>query len=78
MNLHNMHLTIHDPFKGAYYSKLYYPKRAIALNSMESKQKRYEYPVIDLSSGNNQEKILTVGKRTSEDIDTFISEFRLH
>lgn len=36
------------------------------------KSKRYEYPVIDLASGNNQEKVLTVGKRTSEDIDAFL------
>lgn len=38
------------------------------------KTKRYEYPVIDLASGNNQEKYLTVGKRTSEDIDAFLLE----
>jgi hypothetical protein len=39
-----------------------------------TKTKRYEYPVIDLGSGNNQERILTVGKRTSEDIDAFLLE----
>ena len=38
------------------------------------KTKRYEYPAIDLASGNNQEKYLTVGKRTSEDIDSFLLE----
>jgi hypothetical protein len=37
-----------------------------------NKTKRYEYPVIDLGSGSNQEKYLTVGKRTSEDIDAFL------
>jgi hypothetical protein len=37
-----------------------------------NKTKRYEYPVIDLGSGSNQEKCLTVGKRTSEDIDAFL------
>jgi hypothetical protein len=30
--------------------------------------------VIDLASGNKQEKYLTVGKRTSEDIDAFLLE----
>ena len=39
-----------------------------------TKTKRYEYPMIDLGSGNNQEKVLTVGKRTSEDIDAFLLE----
>ena len=39
-----------------------------------TKTKRYEYPVIDLASGNNLEKYLTVGKRTSEDIDSFLLE----
>jgi hypothetical protein len=39
-----------------------------------TKTKRYEYPVIDLGSGSNQEKYLTVGKRTSEDIDAFLLE----
>jgi hypothetical protein len=39
-----------------------------------NKTKRYEYPVIDLGSGSNQEKCLTVGKRTSEDIDAFLLE----
>jgi hypothetical protein len=39
-----------------------------------NKTKRYEYPVIDLGSGSNQEKYLTVGKRTSEDIDAFLLE----
>jgi hypothetical protein len=39
-----------------------------------TKSKRYEYPVIDLASGNNQEKLLTVGKQTSEDIDAFLLE----
>jgi hypothetical protein len=39
-----------------------------------TKTKRYEYPVIDLGSGNNQERVLTVGKRTSEDIDAFLLE----
>ena len=38
------------------------------------KTKRYEYPVMELGSGNNQEKVLTVGKRTSEDIDAFLLE----
>jgi hypothetical protein len=46
-----------------------------------NKTKRYEYPLIDLGSGTlidlgsgNQEKYLTVGKRTSEDIDAFLLE----
>jgi hypothetical protein len=39
-----------------------------------NKTKRYEYPVIDLGSGSNQEKYLIVGKRTSEDIDAFLLE----
>jgi hypothetical protein len=39
-----------------------------------TKTKRYEYPVIDLGSGSNQEKYLTVGKRTSEHIDAYLLE----
>lgn len=39
-----------------------------------NKTKRYEYPLIDLGSGSSQEKYLTVGKRTSEDIDAFLLE----
>ena len=35
---------------------------------------RYEYAVIEQGSNNNQEKCLSVGKRTSEEIDAFLSE----
>jgi hypothetical protein len=43
----------------------------------EKKSTRYRYTVTDPSDGsnyNNQEKYLEVGKRTSEDIDTYLSE----
>jgi hypothetical protein len=36
---------------------------------------RYQYTVTEPNNGNNnQEKYLTVGKRTSEEIDTYLSE----
>jgi hypothetical protein len=35
---------------------------------------RYRYTVIDSSDSSNQEKYLEVGKRTSEDIDAYLSE----
>src|ERR671919_553146 len=38
------------------------------------KSLRFRYTVIDEGSGNNQEKYLEVGKRTSEDIDSFLAE----
>ena len=38
------------------------------------KSMRFRYTVIDEGSGNNQEKYLEVGKRTSEDIDSFLAE----
>jgi hypothetical protein len=38
------------------------------------KSQRYRYTVTDPSNGSNQEKYLEVGKRTSEDIDTYLSE----
>jgi hypothetical protein len=38
------------------------------------KTTRYEYAVIEHGSNNNQEKCLSVGKRTSEEIDAFLSE----
>src|ERR671921_2213353 len=38
------------------------------------KSQRYQYTVTEPNSGSNQEKYLTVGKRTSEDIDSHLSE----
>jgi hypothetical protein len=38
------------------------------------KTQRYQYTVTEPNSGSNQEKYLTVGKRTSEDIDLHLSE----
>jgi hypothetical protein len=38
------------------------------------KSQRYQYTVTDPNSGSNQEKYLTVGKQTSEDIDSNLSE----
>src|SRR5688500_3971780 len=40
------------------------------------KSTRYRYTVIDQDDGssNHQEKVLEVGKRTSEDIDAYLSE----
>lgn len=35
---------------------------------------RYRYTVTDPSDNSNQEKYLEVGKRTSEDIDAYLSE----
>jgi hypothetical protein len=35
---------------------------------------RFRYTVIEEGSGNNQEKYLEVGKRTSEEIDSFLME----
>src|SRR5919108_4083308 len=38
------------------------------------KTQRYKYAVTEPNSGSNQEKYLTVGKRTSADIDSHLSE----
>jgi hypothetical protein len=38
------------------------------------KSQRYRYTVTDPSDSSNQEKYLEVGKRTSEDIDAYLSE----
>ncbi len=38
------------------------------------KSTRYRYTVTDPSDSGNQEKYLEVGKRTSEDIDAYLSE----
>jgi hypothetical protein len=38
------------------------------------KTQRYQYTVTEPNSGSNQEKYLTVGKRTSEEIDSHLSE----
>ena len=38
------------------------------------KSQRYQYTVTDPNSGSNQKKYLTVGKQTSEDIDSNLSE----
>ena len=38
------------------------------------KSQRYSYTVTDPNNGSNQEKYLEVGKRTSEDIDAYLSE----
>jgi hypothetical protein len=38
------------------------------------KSMRFRYTVVEESSGNNQEKYLQVGKRTSEEIDSFLME----
>src|SRR6478736_182905 len=38
------------------------------------KTQRYQYAVTEPSSGNNQEKYLSVGKRTSEEIDSYLGE----
>jgi hypothetical protein len=38
------------------------------------KSQRYRYIVIDPNNGSNQERYLEVGKRTSEDIDIYLSE----
>lgn len=38
------------------------------------KSQRYRYTVTDPSDSSNQEKYLEVGKRTSEDIDVYLSE----
>ena len=35
---------------------------------------RYQYTVVEQDSGSVSEKYLTVGKRTSEEIDTFLLE----
>jgi hypothetical protein len=40
------------------------------------KTQRYQYMITELNSGSNQEKYLTVGKRTSEEIDSHLSEGR--
>jgi hypothetical protein len=38
------------------------------------KTQRYQYTVIEPNSNDSQEKYLEVGKRTSEDIDAYLSE----
>jgi hypothetical protein len=38
------------------------------------KSQRYRYTVTDPSDSSNQEKYLEVGKRTSEDIDAYLTE----
>ena len=38
------------------------------------KSMRFRYTVIEEGSGNSDEKYLEVGKRTSEDIDSFLLE----
>lgn len=38
------------------------------------KSQRYRYIVTDINDSNNQEQFLEVGKRTSEDIDAYLSE----
>jgi hypothetical protein len=38
------------------------------------KSQRYQYAVIEPNSGSNQEKYLIVGKRTSEEIDSYLGE----
>src|SRR5919107_5030737 len=38
------------------------------------KSQRYRYTVTEPDNGSNQEKYLEVGKRTSEDIDAYLSE----
>jgi hypothetical protein len=38
------------------------------------KSMRFRYKVTEEGNGNNQEKYLEVGKRTSEDIDSFLLE----
>ena len=38
------------------------------------KSQRYRYTVTEPDNGSNQEKYLEVGKRTSEDVDTYLSE----
>ncbi|HEX6281377.1 MAG TPA: hypothetical protein VFZ67_04060 [Nitrososphaera sp.] len=38
------------------------------------KSQRYRYTITDPSDSSNQEKYLEVGKRTSEDIDAYLSE----
>jgi hypothetical protein len=38
------------------------------------KSQRYRYTVRDPNDSSNQEKFLEVGKRTSEDIDAYLSE----
>jgi hypothetical protein len=38
------------------------------------KSQRYRYTVTDPGNDSNQEKYLEVGKRTSEDIDAYLSE----
>jgi hypothetical protein len=38
------------------------------------KSQRYRYTVTDPNDSSNQEKYLEVGKRTSEDIDAYLSE----
>jgi hypothetical protein len=38
------------------------------------KSQRYRYTVTDPNDASNQEKYLEVGKRTSEDIDEYLSE----
>jgi hypothetical protein len=38
------------------------------------KTPRYQYAVRDPNSGTNQEKYLTVGKRTSEEVDSYLME----
>ena len=42
------------------------------------KTQRYQYTVSEPNSGSDQEKYLTVGKRTSEDIDSHLSEAHTH
>ena len=39
-----------------------------------TKTQRYQYTVIEPNSGSNQEKYFTVSKRTSEEIDSHLSE----
>ena len=38
------------------------------------KTQRYQYTVSEPNSGSNHEKYLTVGKRTSKEIDSYLSE----
>ena len=38
------------------------------------KSQRYGYTVTEPDNGSNQEKYLEVGKRTSEEVDTYLSE----
>jgi hypothetical protein len=47
-------------------------QRVVDFNGKKST--RYEYAVIEHGSSNNQERCLSVGKRTSEEIDAFLME----